>query len=136
MLFYLILWCIQCNLFGTLNKLTNINIKLVKMFLFIHKECDQVHIEDVASDDNGQDLRCVLISSAIELSSGSCTASVFSSFLKQIFFQSQVFISTLVTTTFWPMVLMVPLVEEHQEVPLEFRVEWSGHANWPIATAG
>lgn len=23
------------------------------------KECDQVHIEDVASDDNGQDLRCV-----------------------------------------------------------------------------
>lgn len=26
-------------------------------FLFISQECDQVHIDDVASDDNGQDLR-------------------------------------------------------------------------------
>ena len=23
------------------------------------QECDQVHVEDVASDDNGQELRCV-----------------------------------------------------------------------------
>lgn len=27
------------------------------MTLFLKQECDQVHIEDVASDDNGQDLR-------------------------------------------------------------------------------
>ncbi len=26
-------------------------------FPFISQECDQVHIDDVASDDNGQDLR-------------------------------------------------------------------------------
>jgi len=26
-------------------------------FVFLNQECDQVHIEDVASDDNGQDLR-------------------------------------------------------------------------------
>lgn len=26
-------------------------------FFFLKQECDQVHIEDVASDDNGQDLR-------------------------------------------------------------------------------
>lgn len=26
-------------------------------YFFLKQECDQVHIEDVASDDNGQDLR-------------------------------------------------------------------------------
>lgn len=26
--------------------------------IFSLQECDQVHVEDVASDDNGQDLRC------------------------------------------------------------------------------
>lgn len=28
---------------------------------FYLKECDQVHVEDVASDDNGQDLRCFFL---------------------------------------------------------------------------
>lgn len=31
--------------------------KLVCLVVFF-QECDQVHVEDVASDDNGQELRC------------------------------------------------------------------------------
>lgn len=36
---------------------TDLLIYISALSLLISQECDQVHIDDVASDDNGQDLR-------------------------------------------------------------------------------
>lgn len=54
-------------LLGNVKGLVSITVSLickcqcVSDFIFVffclYQECDQVHIEDVASDDNGQDLR-------------------------------------------------------------------------------
>lgn len=42
-------------------QLKSMNKYMIIQFVFVFfKECDQVHVEDVASDDNGQDLRCVI----------------------------------------------------------------------------
>lgn len=97
------------------------------------KECDQVHVEDVASDDNGQELRCVACYTVQLYSTSSHTFCLITHFSVVT---RECFSLLLVTTTSWRTALMVPAVEGHQEPPLESREGSSGCGNWPFATAG
>lgn len=122
-------------------------VKQIKKPVFFFKECDQVHVEDVASDDNGQDLRwviCSLVTETIQYLITCILAWLHSSTSqlgKDLFLSSKqltlyFFLPTLVTTTSWRMDLMVPVVEGRQEPPRESREGWSGCGNWLFATAG
>lgn len=94
----------------------------------LHQECDQVHVEDVASDDNGQELRCVTI-----YSDNPTATKMFFVFL--LFKKCAPLAAA--TTTSWRTASTVPAVEEHRApLPPAFKEEWSGCANWPFATVG
>lgn len=45
------------SLLSTKHMVSILSHKIIYHLGFFQQECDQVHIDDVSSDDNGQDLR-------------------------------------------------------------------------------
>jgi len=106
---------------------------------FVFQECDQVHVEDVASDDNGQDLRCVrqqcsgylprLTHTHTHTHFDMVTLKLYSPRVKD----SQPCFSLLVPTTSWRTASAAPAAGGPRPGS---RAAWSGCGNWPSATAG
>lgn len=94
------------------------------------KECDQVHVEDVASDDNGQDLR---YRTHLPLHTTKIVSGFWGGFAIQTPHCCYYF--HIVTTPSQRMASTAPVAEGPLELPQVSREGWSGCGNWPSATA-